>query len=241
MARSPQPQRRSSLLPFYVILGLVAVVGAVVLFRQLGGSGGAATQPVPVAMNPSQLSQVQGISIGQPNAPVEIFEFADFQCPGCGDFARFVAPVIKDRYVQGGQVRFVYYDFPLTSIHPNAFLAARAGRCANEQDKFWQYHDVLYGQQAGWSAERDPSDDFVSYARQVPGLDQGKFRECLQSDRYAREISENIKLGESLGVNGTPTLFVNGKRLPNVPSARELDQIIQQEMGTGTASAPAAQ
>jgi protein-disulfide isomerase len=223
-------------MPFYLILGVVALVGLGLLARQMMASGGqAATKPVPVTMDPAQLAQVQGISVGRADAPVQIFEFADFQCPGCGEFARFVSPIIKQRYVQAGTVRYVYYDFPLP-MHPHAFLASRAARCANEQGKFWEYHDVLYGRQSEWSAQRDATDSFTEYARDIQGLDQGKFRECLLSDRFAREVTENIKLGESLGVGGTPTVFINGKRLPNVPGPKELDALIQQEVGAPAAT-----
>jgi protein-disulfide isomerase len=223
-------------MPFYLILGVVALVGLGLLARQMMASGGeAATKPVAVTMDPAQLAQVQGISVGRADAPVQIFEFADFQCPGCGDFARFVSPIIKQRYVQSGTVRYVYYDFPLP-MHPHAFLASRAGRCANEQGKFWEYHDLLYGRQSQWSSQHDATDSFIEYARDVQGVDQGKFRECLRSDRFAREVTENMKLGESLGVNGTPTVFINGKRLPKVPGPKELDVLIQQEVGAPAAT-----
>lgn len=238
MARSPAPKKpqRSPLMPFYLILGVIALVGLGLLARQMMASGGeAATKPVAVTMDPAQLAQVQGISVGRADAPVQIFEFADFQCPGCGEFARFVSPIIKQRYVQPGIVRYVYYDFPL-SMHPHAFLASRAARCANEQGKFWEYHDVLYGRQSEWSAQRDATDSFIEYARDVPGIEQGKFRECVRSDRYAREVTENMKLGESLGVGGTPTIFINGKRLPNPPTPSQLDALIQQEVGAPAAT-----
>jgi protein-disulfide isomerase len=95
---------------------------------------------------------------------------------------------------------------------------------------------VLYGRQSQWSAQRDATDSFLEYGRDVPGIDQSKFRECVRSDRYAREVTENMKLGESLGVGGTPTVFINGKRLANVPGPKELDALIQQEVGAPAAS-----
>lgn len=238
--RTAAPAGRSPLFPFYVILGIVAVAGVgVLLYQVLGRGGAAALEPVPVMMNPEDLARVQGISIGQPNAPVEIFEFADFQCPGCAQFATFVAPLVKERYVDAGIVRYVYYDFPLTSIHPHAFLASRAGRCANEQDRFWDYHDLLYGRQPRWASVRNAADIFIDYAGEI-GLNRGAFQECLNSDRYALEVTQNLRLGESLGVQGTPTLFINGKRLPAVPSFRELEGIIQQELGTSPAAGAVA-
>jgi protein-disulfide isomerase len=237
--------RRNPLLPFYVIMGVVALAGAFFLFRQMSASGGTpATTLQPVAMSPEQLQRVPGIGKGQVNAPVMIMEFADFQCPACGDFSRYSEPLIKD-YVDNGTVRFVWYDYPLVELHANAFLASRSGRCANEQNQFWAYHDYVFGQQGDWSAEKDPTRKFIGYAQQV-GLDRDAFTQCLRSDKYRKEVSESRQLGETLGVNGTPTLFINGKRAQEIPRTRaEWDELIRQETnsagGTGTpAAAPAA-
>lgn len=242
MARpAPKPKpRRSSLTPFYAVLGLVAIAGAFLLWRQTqDGGGSAATTLEQVVMTPEQLQRVPGISQGQPNAPVVLMEFADFQCPGCGGFARFSKPLIKD-YIDNGTVRFVWYDFPLTQIHQNAVLAARAGRCANEQGKFWAFHDVIFSRQSQWSGSQDAGDHFEEYAKQA-GLDGGAFGECLRSEKFQKEVSESFQLGSTLGVQGTPTLFVNGKKVQETPDTRaEWDQIIQAEMGSGAAAAPAA-
>ena len=230
MAQKGAPAKRSPLLPLYVILGVVALVGVGVLVTQMRSGGQTATQPVRVDVDPAELARVQGISIGREDAPVVMYEFADFQCPGCGQFAMFIAPLIKERLVEPGLVRYVYYDYPLVSIHPHAFLASRAGRCANEQGRFWEYHDLLYGRQATWSAQRDASDFFVRLAAEA-GLDQRTFEACLRSDRYADEVTRSMALGESLQVQGTPTIFVNGKRLPGIPPFSELEQIVRQEAG----------
>jgi len=241
--RQPRPAPakggRSPLTPFYAILALVALAGLGVLLYQVLGRAQPTLEPVAVAMDPAEVARAPGVGAGPEDAPVVIYEFADFQCPGCAQFATFVAPLIKERYVDQGLVRYVYYDFPLTQIHQHAFLASRAGRCADEQGRFWEYHDVLYGRQARWSASRDATPLFLDYADEV-GLDRRAFEQCLRSDRYAREITQNIQLGQSLGVQGTPTLFVNGKRLPTVPAFRDLERIIQEEMGTSPAAGATA-
>jgi protein-disulfide isomerase len=136
-------------------------------------------------------------------------------------------------------VRYVYYDFPLIQIHQNAFLAARAGRCANEQGKFWEFHDVIYGQQPNWSSEPDPSDLFVEYGVRA-GVQEGPFESCLRSDRFAREVSESMELGKSLGVGGTPTLIVNGRRLGSTPAFAELEQIVNEAASGGAPAAASA-
>jgi protein-disulfide isomerase len=229
------PTKRSSLTPFYAILGLVALVGVGVLIYQTLGRAQPAMEPVPVTMDPAELQRAPGIAAGPEDAPVVIYEFADYQCPGCAQFATFVQPLIKERFVDPGTVRYVFYDFPLTQIHPHAFLAARAGRCADDQDRFWEYHDLLFARQSRWSPQRNATDTFIGYAEEV-GLDRRAFEECLRSDRHALEVTQNMRLGESLGVQGTPTLFINGKRLPSIPAFRDLEVLIQQEM----AGSPAA-
>lgn len=237
---APKRQRKSSLPIFYVILGVAALGGAFLLFRQMGGSGGtAATTLQQVVMTPEQLQRVPGISKGQPAAPVVIMEFADFQCPGCGDFARFSEPLIQD-YIDNGTVRFVWYDFPLVQIHQNAMLAARAGRCANEQNRFWPLHDILFAQQGRWSTERNATDLFIEFAEQA-GVERGAFSTCLRSDKYQKEVSESYQLGNTLGVGGTPTLFINGKKVEDTPRTRaDWDALIRRETGGAAAAAAPA-
>lgn len=240
---APKP-RRSPLLPFYVILGLVAAAGVFLLVQQTrgGGGGAAATELEKVALTPEQLQRVPGISQGQANAPVVIMEFADFQCPGCGQFARFSKPLMKD-YVDNGTVRFVWYDFPLVQIHKNAMLAARAGRCANEQNQFWAFHDVVFARQSQWSDSDEAADRFVEYAEQG-GMNGQAFEQCLRSSKYQQEVSASHQLGTTLGVPGTPTLFINGRRVETPGTRAEWDQLIREATGSGAApaaQAPAAQ
>jgi hypothetical protein len=236
---APKKPRRNPLLPFYILLGVIAIGGAYLLFRQMSGPGGSpATTLQQVVMSPEQLQRVPGISKGQPNAPVVIMEFADFQCPGCGDFARFSEPLIQD-HINNGTVRFVWYDFPLVQIHQNAMLAARAGRCANEQNQFWPFHDYVFGQQGQWSSSTGAAGLFEDYAEQV-GMDRAAFATCLRSDKYQKEVSESFELGNTLGVSGTPTLFVNGKKVQQTPRTRaEWDELIRQETGTAAAAGAA--
>jgi protein-disulfide isomerase len=223
-APAPNP-----LTPFYLILGVVAVVGLGVLaYQYFGTQRSMAVAPVPVVMDPEQIAQARGVAMGTEDAPVVIFEFADFQCPACARFATFVAPLVKERLVGQGLVRYVYYDFPLAQ-HPHAFLASRAARCADDQGRFWEYHDVLYGRQNRWARARDAASEFIDYAAEV-GLDRSTFASCLRSDRHAEEVSRNQRLGMQLGVEGTPTLFVNGRRLPAPPDYRQLEALVMQEV-----------
>ncbi|MBT8403654.1 MAG: DsbA family protein [Gemmatimonadetes bacterium] len=192
-----------------LLVGL-AVLAAVGLNLRSAGSADMAVAPIDLEINDmSELAdRAPGIHVGDENAPITILEFADFQCPGCMAFAGTVKPQVDVAFVESGAVKFVFYDFPLTSIHPHAFLAARAGRCADEQGAFWEYHDEIFRNQSAWSfSAAPPSGAFEDYAAQV-GLDQGDFRSCLRSDRYADVVTANMQLGQGLGVTGTPTILI---------------------------------
>jgi protein-disulfide isomerase len=239
VARSPAPSRSSSAKPLLLVLGVVALaLGGFLAYRALGKEK-PATEPVQVVLSQADLNRVKGISVGREDAPVVIWEFADFQCPGCASFAWQVAPLIKQKLVESGKARFVFYDFPIPSIHPHAFLAARAGRCANEQGRFWEFHDITFGKQSRWSRASDPTEMFIEFAEQA-GADRQKFEACLRSDRYAREVTESMQFGQSQGVEGTPTVFVNGKRLQDIGDFKELERIVEAESGSAPAADTAA-
>jgi protein-disulfide isomerase len=162
-----------------------------------------------VYTSPQQLIDMAvGVSIGDENAPITILEFADYQCPSCQVFWAQSKPIIDLSYVQTGQVRFVFHDFPLERNHAHAFLAARAARCAEDQDAFWSYQDSLFRDQATWGSRADPMNDFLGYATEV-GLNEGDFERCIKSDRHANLVSANMILGEQLGVDGTPKVFMD--------------------------------
>ncbi len=151
-----------------------------------------------------------GVGRGDPNAPITIMEFGDFQCPACQQFALLVKPQLDAAYIDEGIARFEFHDFPLASMHAHAFFAARAARCALDQGEsnFWDFHDRLYTEQATWSVSPSaPSAAFVAYATEI-GLDVNDFTSCLNSDRHADVISANMRLGMEIGVAGTPTLVV---------------------------------
>ncbi|MEX2583269.1 MAG: thioredoxin domain-containing protein [Gemmatimonadota bacterium] len=212
MAKSNKSSAPAGPNRLYLILGAVALVVIAAVAFLSGGAGQAATEPLAMEIDPAELQRAQGVSMGEDDAPVLLYEFADFQCPACMQFSTFAHPLIKERLVDEGIVRLVRYDFPIITGHPHAFLAARGARCAGEQDAYWEYHDVLYGRQPTWSAMRSPGGEFIDYAEAI-GIDRGAFEQCLNSDRYAEEVTRNMRLGESLGVQGTPTLMLNGQRI----------------------------
>ncbi len=222
---------RSEMTKFYWILGIVAVAGVGIVGYSVGSKALGSTVSEPIEMagldDPAKLMEVaRGVTKGNADAPITIIEFADFQCPGCGQFAREVGPLIQAEFLATGKAKFLYYDFPLVSIHPNAFLAARAGHCAEDQGKFWEYHDILYRNQPRWSASQNPSSMFGDYADDI-GIDADAFSGCLASDKHADVVTANMELGYQLQISGTPTVMVTqgrgiGRRVsPSIEGIRE--------------------
>jgi protein-disulfide isomerase len=202
---APTP-RRSSLTPFYIVLGLVLLAGLGVLATQLIHSRGeGANQGVAVTLTPDQLQRVRGISRGRADAPITIYEFADFQCPHCAEFAWKLEPLIRDSLVNTGKARYVYYEMPLGFKW--SFLSARSGRCAAEQGKFWEMrHGVTLNAAA---LNRQVYDRLAGEL----GLDAGRFSACIAADQYRAAIERDMADGNAAGVNGTPT-FVLGPTAP---------------------------
>ena len=110
-------------------------------------------------------------------------------------------------YVETGQAKFVYYDYPITSAHRNAFLAARAARCAGDQQRYWEYHGMLFGNQSSWALSTNPTTMFVGYSGRL-GMDEGAFEGCLRSAQHAETVSANMRLGEEMRVTGTPYVLI---------------------------------
>jgi len=157
---------------------------------------------------------------GNPKAPVMIVEFSDYQCPYC----RQVEPVIQDLLTKyGDKVSFSYRDLPLRQIHPQAQIAAEASRCAEEQRKFWEYHDTLF------TASKLDHDALLGYARALK-LDDKQFDSCLTSETYKAEIEQDLREGMQAGVNGTPGFFINGVALSGSQPKESFAQIIDQEL-----------
>jgi protein-disulfide isomerase len=175
-----------------------------------GEAGDAATQliEVPGLDDPQRLMELaQGVPSGSADAPVTILEFADYSCPHCRTFQQQVKPRIEMTYVQDGRAQLVFHDFVLGGF-PHSFLAARAARCAGDQQKYWQYHDVLFLNQATWSTRAAaPVAALVSYAEQI-GADASVFESCLRSDQHAEVVSANRKLAEQLNLPSTSSVLV---------------------------------
>ncbi|HEY0673224.1 MAG TPA: DsbA family protein [Longimicrobiales bacterium] len=215
--KAANQKKKSGLQPFYYVLGGLAVLGilAIALTAVRNRGGGAALEPVPLEGldNQQVIERAQGVKLGPDNAPAKLLVFSDFMCPYCGTFAAQIEPQLKTEFIDQGKLQLVFYDFPLGGSHVHSFLAARAARCAGDQDKFWDYHNLLFGRLSEWGlAQSPPVSQFVNFAEQV-GIDRGQFEGCLKSDKYQDVVSASRMLGDQLGVNATPTLVLNGKRV----------------------------
>jgi len=139
--------------------------------------------------------------LGEKDAPITLIEFSDFQCPFCQRFVTQTLGQIKTNYIDTGKVKMVYRDFPLESIHPQARPAAEAGECADEQGKFWEYHDKLFENQQIWASSG--KEELKKYAEEL-GLDSDKFNDCLDSSKYKDEVTKDLADAQKYGGRGTP-------------------------------------
>ena len=152
--------------------------------------------------------------IGDPNAPITIIEFSDFQCPFCARFHVQTLPLILEEYIESGKVKLVFRDFPIQSIHPNALPASVASECANEQGKFKEMHDMLFDNQNEWNKQEtvDALSLFSQYATEIQ-LEQETFDSCLTDGNYIEEIRNDLEDGRDYGVTGTPGFFIGNDQI----------------------------
>jgi protein-disulfide isomerase len=166
------------------------------------------------------VAAANGPSKGSASAPIEIIEFSDFQCPFCQRADPTVQQVLS---TYGDRIRFVYRHYPLPN-HPNARPAAEAAACADEQDKFWPYHDRLF---ANPTKLEDP--DLKRHAAEL-GLNTGQFNGCLDSHKLKAKVDTDLKAGEEAGVNGTPAFFINGRMISGAQPFEAFKRIIDEEL-----------
>jgi protein-disulfide isomerase len=163
-------------------------------------------------------------SLGRASAPVTLIEFSDFQCPFC----QRVAPTLKKiRETYGDKVRIVWKDFPLTQIHPQAFKAGEAAHCAGDQGKYWEYHDRLFANQQSLQL-----DDLKKHAADL-GLEAAAFNACLDTSKYGERVRDGVAQGTRLGVNSTPTIYINGRMLSGAQPYEMFVSVIDEELSRG--------
>lgn len=169
-------------------------------------------------------------SLGNKNAKVTVIEFSDYQCPFCRTFWKESFSQLKKEYIDTGKVKFVYRDYPL-SFHPMAEPSAQAGECADEQGKYWEFHDKIFGEEdkKGQGTVTYTVQDLKLWASQI-GLNQVKFNQCLDSGKYKAEVQKDFDDGNSAGVSGTPSIFINGRLVVGAQPYASFKAIIDEEL-----------
>ena len=144
--------------------------------------------------------------LGNPNAPVTILDFSDFQCPNCGRHVKNTEPILNETYIQTGKASIVYKYFPVVGF--DSMNPALAGQCSHEQGKFWQFHQLLFANQkpidSGWVSK----DNLKNFASQISGLDLQKFSECLDSERYKDHINKDLEMAKKFQLRATPSFII---------------------------------
>ena len=177
-----------------------------VLGKSIDEAGGVGTLPVK----------------GDENAPVTIIEFSDYQCPACRGYNQEIFPKIEEEYINTGKAKYYFRDFPL-SYHQYAQKAAEASRCANDQGKFWEYHSKVFESQETLS-----EDNLKKWATDL-GMDKAKFNDCLDTGKFEEAVKKDFTDGQTAGVQGTPSFFVNG--IKENFFQRDFKQIIDEALG----------
>jgi len=231
--RRKREQRKNT---FLIVGGVVFVLIALFISPYIVN----ALRPVGEvsSITPVERPLVDGRSMGDPLAPVVVEVFEDFQCPRCKDFSDTVEKSLVDSdYITGGQVYYIFRQFPFidrNSASKESHQAANASMCAAEQGRFWDYHDMLF---VNWNGENQGAfidKRLVAFAENL-GLDMGQFNACFKDNKYESEINSDYNLGLGYGVNGTPTVFVNGSGVTPgyVPSYDDLVQAINTALAGG--------
>jgi len=226
-----QRERRQGI--FILVAGIVVVL--VILGFAIYPQIKAATTPIGaiVQITPVARPQASGVAAGNPNAKVRIDVFEDFQCPVCRQFTETIEPQLMKNEVASGQVYYVFHNFPFIdrgtwdSAQKESHQAANAAMCASTQGRFWDYHDMLF---ANWTGENvgDFNDQrLVAYAQALK-LDMASFNTCFKANTYQTQIDADFAEGNTMGVTGTPTVFVNNKEVTpgSVPTYQQIQQAI---------------
>lgn len=205
---------------------IVVLIGGLWLLINAVNSSLSPSTPATITI-PEISSQdfIKGPQSASNSAKVTLVEYADFQCPACGVY---YSPVKQLEENFGQNLRVIYRFFPLVNTHKNSMLAAQTAYAAGLQGKFWEMHDLLFENQSSWS-DIDPRETFLGYAKDLK-LDMNKFTKDLDADSTKEFINKSLNSGTSIGINSTPTFFVNGTHIQNPQGYDAFKKIIQDEI-----------
>jgi protein-disulfide isomerase len=162
------------------------------------------------------------VVLGPETAAITVIEFSDYECPFCKKWHDEVFYKLRDQY--GDQIRFVYRDFPLYGLHPNAASAAEAAQCAGAQNKYWEYHERLFSGEKSFGRA-----SYVEFANQL-NLDQPSFEKCIDDRTFQKEVEADYQFASELGIQSTPTFFINGLAIVGAQPFEVFERIINMEL-----------
>jgi protein-disulfide isomerase len=228
-ARQQQRQR------LYTVGGIVlaaALIVALFVLPTLRPANSSQEIGEIVQITPMALPEGEGLRLGPPDAPIKIEVFSDFQCPACQDFAQRTEPFVIENLVKAGTASLTYRQFPFIddrAPYKESDQAANASMCAMEQGRFWDFHDMLFANIHSENQGIVTDARLEGLAQALGGLDMDQWRSCFKANKYLDQINADIKLGESMGVNGTPSVFVNGVIVAPgyVPSYQQVNEAVQ--------------
>lgn len=237
----PKPGRAGGNRKFYMALGGVFVVGIALV-------GWSVTRPKPSFQLTNvkvTADQAKGYVYGNPNAPVNIIEFGDFECPMCGQFSIVTEPDVRKLILDKGLAKLTFYDFPLIEIHRNTVPASLAAACASDQGKFWPMHDRLFEGQLEWNGEAtdNPKKVFQRYAKEL-GLDTQQWEQCYDSRKELPRVMANRAEAMRQHLGGTPTFIIGNKMFDRMLSYDEIKSYVNQaaaQMAMQSAARPDSQ
>ncbi|MFA9404872.1 MAG: DsbA family protein [Anaerolineales bacterium] len=206
-AKKRKERQRNLLTAAFVIGGIAVIVTAVIIYRNQSLINSIV---IPEFLN---YTETDGTAMGDPDAPIQIVEFSDFQCPACQFFHDNTLPQLIDEYIATGVVYYEYRNFPIIdsrSATKESQAAALASMCAAEQGQFWQYHDILFANQIGENVGGFTTVRLEAFADQL-GLDTGAFNACLQDDAIREQVNLDMAAGIEAGINSTPSFLINGE------------------------------
>lgn len=191
-------------------------------------------QPSPTPTAKASLDAEPYATLGAPDAPITIYEFSDFGCTSCRQFALFTFPVLKEEYIDTGKVLFIFKDYPITSQHGGQ--AAQAAECAGEQGGYWEMHDQLFLNPAEWDSSPDAALAAFSRYAAARGLDADALAACVAEERYKPEVDRDFEEGMEIGLFGTPNFIINRRLLsgahPPEVFRQVLDAMLAEESAT---------
>lgn len=218
-----QVRKKSNNTGFIVALGAIVVAGGGFIWWKTQQPPAAAPLILPSVADSALSLKAHGYTIGSPDAKVEVIEFADFECPACGNYFTITEPDVRKNLVATGIIRYTFYDYPILNAHRNTVPAAMSAACADDQGKFWEMHDALFNGQIEWNGEatKNPRGVISGYAQTI-GLDMPKWNACMDANTHADRIKANYSLGLTKQVGSTPTFLVNGQMLRGAANYDEL-------------------